>query len=47
MISKFNLDMKSDSDHAPTVAVLDALKNYDVKPVFWSKREELRDELAA
>jgi hypothetical protein len=37
----------NDSEHAPTVSVLDALKNYDVSPVFWSKREELREELAA
>lgn len=37
----------NDSDHAPTIAVLDALKNYDVYPVLWSKREEAREELAA
>ena len=37
----------NDSEHAPTVSVLDALKNYDVSPVLWSKREELREELAA
>lgn len=37
----------NDSDHTPTVAVLDALKNYDVHPVLWSKREEVREELAA
>lgn len=37
----------NDSDHAPSVAVLDALKNYDVHPVLWSKREEVREELAA
>ncbi len=37
----------NDSDHAPTVSVLDALKNYDVHPVLWSKREEIREELAA
>ncbi|MCK5505150.1 MAG: DUF1829 domain-containing protein, partial [Thermodesulfovibrionia bacterium] len=34
----------NDSEHAPTVSVLDALKNYDVSPVLWSKREELREE---
>lgn len=37
----------NDSEHAPTASVLDALKNYDVSPVLWSKREELREELAA
>ena len=37
----------NDSDHVPTVTVLDALKNYDVHPVLWSKREEVREELAA
>ena len=37
----------NDSDHAPSTAVLDALKNYDVHPVLWSKRDEVREELAA
>jgi hypothetical protein len=37
----------NDSEHAPTASVLDALKNYDVSPVLWSRREELREELAA
>ena len=37
----------NDSEHAPTASVLDALKNYDVSPVLWSKREELREELEA
>ncbi|RJQ14187.1 MAG: DUF1829 domain-containing protein [Nitrospiraceae bacterium] len=37
----------NDSDHAPTASVLDALKNYDVSPVLWSRREEVREELAA
>lgn len=37
----------NDSDHAPTVVVLDALNNYDVHPVLWSKRDGLKDELAA
>ncbi len=37
----------NDSEHAPSIAVLDSLKNYDVSPVLWSKREELREELAA
>jgi len=37
----------NDSDRAPTVSVLDALKNYDVHPVLWSKREEIREELVA
>jgi hypothetical protein len=37
----------NDSDHAPSVSVLDALKNYDVHPVLWSKRDEIREELIA
>ncbi len=37
----------NDIEHAPFVAVLDALKNYEVKPVLWSKREEVKEELAA
>ncbi len=28
-------------------SVVDALRNYDVKPVLWTKREEVREELAA
>lgn len=37
----------NDSEHMPSGAVLDALRNYDVSPVLWSKREEIREELAA
>lgn len=37
----------NDSEHALSASVLDALKNYDVNPVLWSKREEVREELAA
>jgi hypothetical protein len=37
----------NDSEHAPIVTVLDALKNYDVSPVLWSRREEVKEELAA
>jgi hypothetical protein len=37
----------NDSEHAPTVPVIDALKNYDVSPVLWSRREEVKEELAA
>ncbi|RJQ50224.1 MAG: DUF1829 domain-containing protein [Nitrospiraceae bacterium] len=37
----------NDSESAPTASVLDALKNYDVSPVLWSRREEMREELAA
>ena len=37
----------NDSEHAPSASVVDALKNYDVNPILWSKREEVREELAA
>ncbi len=37
----------NDSEHAPTASVLDALRNYDVSPVLWGRREEVREELAA
>lgn len=37
----------NDSDHAPSASVLDALRNYEVNPVLWSKREDVREELAA
>jgi len=37
----------NDNEQRVSPSVLDALKNYDVKPILWSKREEVRDELAA
>ena len=37
----------NDSEHEPSASVIDALKNYDVQPVQWSKREKIRDLLAA
>ena len=37
----------NDSETTVSSAVLDALSSYDVQPVPWSKREEVREELAA
>jgi len=37
----------NDSEQPVSSAVMDALENYDVKPVPWSRREEVREELAA
>lgn len=37
----------NDSEHLPHASVLDALRNYNVNPVSWSKREEMKEELAA
>jgi len=37
----------NDADHIPVSPVVDALKNYGVRPVLWSKREELKEELVA
>lgn len=37
----------NDSEHIPSVSVIDALKNYDVNPVLWSRRNEMQEELAA
>ncbi len=37
----------NDSEHALSASVMDALRNYDVNPVLWSKREEVREELVA
>lgn len=37
----------NDSNHVPLIPVLDALRNYDVKPVLWSKREKVVEELVA
>jgi hypothetical protein len=37
----------NDSEHPVAPGILDALRNYDVYPVLWSRREEVREELAA
>jgi hypothetical protein len=37
----------NDSEQTVSPAVVDALRSYDVKPVSWSQREEVREELAA
>ena len=37
----------NDSDRPIPQNVLDAIRNYDVRPVAWSEREEAREELAA
>jgi hypothetical protein len=37
----------SDSESTAPAAVLDALVSYEVKPVLWSERERVREELAA
>lgn len=37
----------NDSEQSISSAVLDALRSYDVTPVYWSKREDVREELAA
>lgn len=37
----------NDSEHLPPEPVMEALRNYDVRPVLWSKREEVKEELAA
>jgi len=37
----------NDSEHVPSASVIDALKNYDVNPVLWSRRNEVSEELAA
>ncbi|MDI6776965.1 MAG: DUF1829 domain-containing protein [Syntrophales bacterium] len=36
----------NDSDQIFSATVLDALRNYDVSPVLWTKREGVRQELA-
>jgi hypothetical protein len=37
----------NDSEQKPSVAVLDALRNYEVNPVLWSEREAFEETLAA
>jgi hypothetical protein len=36
-----------DSEHLISESVLDAIRNYDVRPVLWSGRDHVRQELAA
>jgi len=52
--SKENRPMESrafaflnDSEQAVSPSVVDALRNYDVRPILWSKRDGAREELAA
>ncbi len=37
----------NDTENPISSAVVDALRNYDVRPIPWSQREQIRDELAA
>lgn len=37
----------NDSEHPVSESVLDAMRNYDVRPVLWSGREQVRQELVA
>lgn len=37
----------NDAEQAVSPSVLDALRSYDVRPVSWSQRESLREELVA
>ncbi|QQS47287.1 MAG: DUF1829 domain-containing protein [Acidobacteriota bacterium] len=37
----------NDSEHSISSAVIDALRSYQVRPVVWSERESVREELAA
>jgi hypothetical protein len=37
----------NDEERSPSGSILDALRNYDINPVVWSNREQVRAELAA
>jgi hypothetical protein len=37
----------NDQEHKVVQGVIDALFNYDVKPVLWSERENVKEELVA
>lgn len=37
----------NDSDHPISESVLEAMRNYDVRPVLWSGRDKVRQEFAA
>ena len=39
--------MVNDSEQTASAAVMDALRSYEVRPVAWSQRENVREELAA
>jgi hypothetical protein len=39
--------MLNDSEQSITSSVIDALKSYDVQPIPWSRREDVREELVA
>lgn len=39
--------MVNDSEQAASATVMDALRSYEVRPVAWSERESVREELAA
>ena len=40
-------ELLNDSEQSVSPAVLDALRSYDVRPVPWSQREAVREEMAA
>ncbi len=37
----------NDSERTASLDVVDALRSYEIRPVFWSRRDEVREELAA
>lgn len=37
----------NDSEHSVSTDVLEALRNYNVQPILWSRREDIREELIA
>jgi len=37
----------NDEERAPSPSILDALRNYDIRPVVWSERDLVREELSA
>jgi hypothetical protein len=37
----------NDSERPISASVMDALRSYDVQPIPWSKRDDIRMELAA
>ena len=37
----------NDENRPPAIPIVDALQNYDIVPVLWSRRDDIRQELAA
>lgn len=37
----------NDTEYNPNTSLMEALKTYDIRPILWSRRDEVYEELAA